>query len=91
MCVCVCLQEDSTPDYLAKAEERIRDEEERVNSYLHVTSKPKLLKEVCVVGVGGGGGGIGAGGRCLAAPLALPLRPHTPPTPLTHPHYHTHT
>jgi hypothetical protein len=39
-------QEDSSPDYLVKAEDCLRDEEERVNSYLHVSTKPKLLKEV---------------------------------------------
>jgi cullin 1 len=39
------LQEDSSPDYLIKAEECLRDEEERVNSYLHVSTRPKLLKE----------------------------------------------
>lgn len=43
---CTCAQEDSAPDYLAKAEECLRDEEERVNSYLHLSTKPKLLKEV---------------------------------------------
>ncbi|EFN56087.1 hypothetical protein CHLNCDRAFT_22706 [Chlorella variabilis] len=41
----VWIQEDSSPDYLVKAEECLRDEEERVNSYFHVSTKPKLLKE----------------------------------------------
>ncbi|KAI3437587.1 hypothetical protein D9Q98_000040 [Chlorella vulgaris] len=41
----VWIQEDSSPDYLVKAEDCLRDEEERVNSYLHVSTKPKLLKE----------------------------------------------
>jgi cullin 1 len=39
------IEEDSTPDYLAKAEECLRAEEGRVNSYLHVDTKPKLLRE----------------------------------------------
>ena len=43
------LQEDSTPDYLVKAEDCILQEEDRVTSsatgYLHPSSKPKLLKE----------------------------------------------
>jgi cullin 1 len=41
-----CAQDDSCPDYMLKAEECLRQEEERVASYLHVDSKPKLLKEV---------------------------------------------
>lgn len=43
---CPPTQEDSSPDYLIKAEDCLKDEEERVNSYLHVSTKPKLLKEV---------------------------------------------
>ena len=39
-------QEDSTPDYLGKAEGCIHEEEARVSSYLHQQTKPKLLKEV---------------------------------------------
>ena len=39
-------QDDSCPDYMLKAEECLRQEEERVANYLHVDSKPKLLKEV---------------------------------------------
>ncbi len=31
---------------MTKAEECLRQEEERVTKYLHVDSKPKLLKEV---------------------------------------------
>ena len=42
------LQDDSCPEYMLKAEECLRQEEERVAKYLHVDSKPKLLKEVCV-------------------------------------------
>lgn len=48
-------QEDSSPDYLVKAEDCLRDEEERVNSYFHFSTKPKLLKEVRL-GWGGGSG-----------------------------------
>ncbi len=39
-------QEDSCPDYMLKAEECLKAEEERVANYLHVDTKPKLLKEV---------------------------------------------
>ena len=39
-------QDDSCPEYMMKAEECLRQEEERVAKYLHVDSKPKLLKEV---------------------------------------------
>jgi len=39
------IEEDSTPEYLAKAEEALRAEEARVNSYLHVDTKPKLLHQ----------------------------------------------
>lgn len=42
----VCGQEDSCPDYMRKAEECLRQEEERVDGYLHMDSKPKLLKQV---------------------------------------------
>lgn len=37
------IEDDSTPDYLIKAEECIKAEEERVDHYLHVSTKPKLL------------------------------------------------
>ena len=40
------VQEDSCPDYMRKAEECLKQEEDRVESYLHVDSKPKLLKQV---------------------------------------------
>lgn len=39
------IEEDSTPDYMIKAEDSLRAEESRVESYLHVATKPKLLKE----------------------------------------------
>lgn len=39
-------QEDSCPDYMLKAERRLELEEERVDHYLHVSTKDKLLKEV---------------------------------------------
>ena len=39
------IEEDSTPEYLAKAEESLRAEEGRVERYLHVDTKPKLLRE----------------------------------------------
>lgn len=38
-------EEDSTPDYLIKAEECLRAEEGRVERYLHTLTKPKLLRE----------------------------------------------
>ena len=40
------MQEDSCPDYMQKAEDALRAEEERVTNYLHVDTKPKLLAEV---------------------------------------------
>ena len=40
------LADDTTPEYLTKAEEAVRAEEERVGAYLHASTKPKLLKEV---------------------------------------------
>ncbi len=40
------IQEDSCPEYLAKAEECLRLEEERVDNYLHQSSKAKLLGQV---------------------------------------------
>jgi len=40
------IQEDSCPEYMIKAEECLRQEEERVNNYLHQSSKSKLLKQV---------------------------------------------
>jgi cullin 1 len=40
------LQEDSCPEYMLKAEECLRQEEERVTNYLHNDSKSKLLVEV---------------------------------------------
>lgn len=42
----VCMQDDTCPDYMLKAEECLRQEEERVTNYLHVDSKQKLLVEV---------------------------------------------
>lgn len=38
-------QEDSCPDYMQKAEDALRSEEERVTNYLHVDTKAKLLQE----------------------------------------------
>lgn len=40
------VQEDSCPDYMQKAEDALRMEEERVTNYLHVDTKSKLLAEV---------------------------------------------
>eukprot|EP00877_Chromochloris_zofingiensis_P005717 jgi/Chrzof1/15146/Cz09g29020.t1 len=40
------ITEDSCPDYMLKAEDCLRLEEERVDNYLHSSTKPKLLKEV---------------------------------------------
>ncbi len=40
------VQEDSCPDYMIKAEDCLKQEEERVTNYLHMDTKPKLLKEV---------------------------------------------
>ncbi|MEW5307923.1 MAG: hypothetical protein WDW36_010291 [Sanguina aurantia] len=40
------IEQDSCPDYMLKAEECLRMEEERVDQYIHVATKPKLLKEV---------------------------------------------
>lgn len=44
--LCPRLTQDSCPDYMLKAEECLRMEEERVDQYIHVATKPKLLKEV---------------------------------------------
>lgn len=40
------IEQDSCPDYLIKAEQCLKEEEERVDNYLHSTTKQKLLKEV---------------------------------------------
>lgn len=40
------INQDSCPDYMLKAEECLRLEEERVDNYLHASTKPKLLKQV---------------------------------------------
>ncbi len=40
------IQQDSCPDYMLKAEDCLRAEEERVNNYLHQSSKTKLLEQV---------------------------------------------
>lgn len=45
-CAAAWLADDTTPEYLTKAEEAVRAEEERVGAYLHTSTKPKLLKEV---------------------------------------------
>lgn len=42
----MALQEDTCPEYMSKAEDCLKTEEERVEGYLHVHSKPKLLAEV---------------------------------------------
>jgi cullin 1 len=44
-CAKVWIQQDSTPDYLKKAEKRLLEEEARVDKYLHVEGKANLLKE----------------------------------------------
>ncbi|CAK0760120.1 Cullin-1 [Coccomyxa viridis] len=41
----VWITEDSCPDYMQKAEDALRMEEERVTNYLHVDTKAKLLQE----------------------------------------------
>jgi cullin 1 len=41
----VWIEEDSTPEYLIKAEQCLRAEEGRVDRYLHIDTKPKLLNE----------------------------------------------
>ncbi|XP_039162799.1 cullin-1 [Eucalyptus grandis] len=38
--------EDSCPDYMLKAEEYLKREEDRVSHYLHSSSEPKLLEKV---------------------------------------------
>uniref|UniRef100_A0A7S0WZR9 Cullin family profile domain-containing protein n=1 Tax=Chlamydomonas leiostraca TaxID=1034604 RepID=A0A7S0WZR9_9CHLO len=40
------IEQDSCPDYMLKAEECLKLEEERVDNYLHSSTKIKLLKEV---------------------------------------------
>eukprot|EP00798_Chlamydomonas_sp_ICE-L_P016007 gene16007-22145_t len=40
------VEQDSCPDYMVKAEECLKQEEERVDNYFHNTTKAKLLKEV---------------------------------------------
>lgn len=40
------IAEDSCPEYMLKAEECLRQEEERVQHYLHISTKPKLLEQV---------------------------------------------
>lgn len=40
------IEQDSCPDYMLKAEECLKLEEERVENYLHSSTKPKLLREV---------------------------------------------
>ena len=42
----VWIDEDSCPDYLVKAEDCLKRENERVGHYLHASSESKLLKEV---------------------------------------------
>lgn len=40
------IAEDSCPEYMVKAEECLRAEEDRVQHYLHISTKPKLLEQV---------------------------------------------
>ncbi|KAK9809634.1 hypothetical protein WJX73_009175 [Symbiochloris irregularis] len=40
------IEEDSCPDYMLKAEERLKAEEGRVSNYLHINSRVKLLFQV---------------------------------------------
>jgi Cullin family len=42
----VWIAEDSCPEYMVKAEECLRQEEDRVQHYLHISTKPKLLEQV---------------------------------------------
>lgn len=39
------IAEDSCPEYMVKAEECLRAEEDRVQHYLHISTKPKLLEQ----------------------------------------------
>jgi hypothetical protein len=45
----VWIAEDSCPEYMVKAEECLRAEEDRVQHYLHISTKPKLLEQVRLV------------------------------------------
>uniref|UniRef100_A0A7R9VZX3 Cullin family profile domain-containing protein n=1 Tax=Chlamydomonas euryale TaxID=1486919 RepID=A0A7R9VZX3_9CHLO len=40
------IEQDSCPDYMCKAEQCLKEEEERIEKYLHTSTRPKLLKEV---------------------------------------------
>lgn len=40
------VEQDSCPDYMVKAEQCLKEEEERVENYLHPSTKAKLLKRV---------------------------------------------
>lgn len=40
------IEQDSCPDYMLKAEQCLKEEEERVENYLHASTRTKLLKEV---------------------------------------------
>lgn len=40
----IWLAEDSCPEYMLKAEDRLKREKERVSHYLHSSTEPKLLK-----------------------------------------------
>ena len=40
------ITEDSCPEYMLKAEDCLRAEEERVHNYLHISTRPKLLEQV---------------------------------------------
>ncbi|DBA74791.1 TPA: Cullin-1 [Trebouxia sp. C0005] len=42
----VWIEEDSCPDYMIKAEDCLKLEEERVSNYMHQSSRTSLLKEV---------------------------------------------
>lgn len=44
-CAMAWIAEDTTPDYLRKAETRLLEEEARVDKYLHVEGKSNLLRE----------------------------------------------
>eukprot|EP00889_Picochlorum_renovo_P001901 jgi/Picre1/28931/NNA_004326.t1 len=44
-CATAWIAEDTTPDYLRKAEARLLEEEVRVDKYLHVEGKSNLLRE----------------------------------------------
>ena len=43
------MQDDSTPDYLIKAEIALEGERQRVQNYLNIETEPKILRVRCAV------------------------------------------